>query len=193
MENKLTEYLSDYRQLQSSEAVSILESIVQRHPWFTLGRYMLLRAGGMNDSTRRLYKSISTQLEAHPYPQILLFDQQSAHTSPMFQHGEQMDHTARMSNAYTEVHSDSMIDSFLSRPITRITPIDEMDNAALEDISIASVTPDDEIATETLAQILLSQGHIDQAVEIYYKLSLKYPEKSSYFAGLIADIRSSQQ
>ena len=39
--------------------------------------------------------------------------------------------------------------------------------------------------TETLAQVYLEQGYIEQARDIYAKLSLRYPEKSVYFASLI--------
>lgn len=47
-----------------------------------------------------------------------------------------------------------------------------------EDISAASVADDGQIATETLAEIYLAQGLPDRAIEIYSKLSLKYPEKA---------------
>lgn len=42
-----------------------------------------------------------------------------------------------------------------------------------------------DIATETLANLLASQGHHEEANEMYRLLSLKYPEKSSYFAAKI--------
>ncbi len=42
-----------------------------------------------------------------------------------------------------------------------------------------------DIATETLANLLASQGHREEANEMYRLLSLKYPEKSSYFAAKI--------
>ena len=51
--------------------------------------------------------------------------------------------------------------------------------------------PDDsffEKVAETLARIYLEQGYPDEAVEIYSKLSLRYPEKSVYFATLIDEI-----
>ena len=43
----------------------------------------------------------------------------------------------------------------------------------------------DDFCTETLAQIYLDQGFIEQAKFIYSKLLLRYPEKNAYFAALI--------
>ena len=43
--------------------------------------------------------------------------------------------------------------------------------------------------TETLAQIYIDQGFFDQAIVIYSKLILEYPEKSAYFATLIDKLK----
>ncbi len=42
-----------------------------------------------------------------------------------------------------------------------------------------------DLCTETLAQIYTEQGYTEEAKQIYSKLSLRYPEKSVYFASLI--------
>jgi len=51
-----------------------------------------------------------------------------------------------------------------------------------------SVSEDEELVTETLANIYYSQKNYDKALSAYKKLSLKYPEKSIYFASRIKEI-----
>ncbi|MEZ4887325.1 MAG: hypothetical protein R3E32_21515 [Chitinophagales bacterium] len=43
--------------------------------------------------------------------------------------------------------------------------------------------------TESMAEIYAQQGYYKRAVKIYEQLSLKYPEKSSYFAGKIVELQ----
>ena len=46
----------------------------------------------------------------------------------------------------------------------------------------------EDFCTETLAGIYLEQGYKEEALDIYSKLILRYPEKSVYFAALIDEI-----
>lgn len=50
-----------------------------------------------------------------------------------------------------------------------------------------------DFCTETLAKIYLEQDYREQAIDIYSKLSLRYPEKSVYFASLIDEIKQKEQ
>ena len=47
-----------------------------------------------------------------------------------------------------------------------------------------------DFVTETLAKIYADQGYYDKAIEVYAKLILLYPEKSTYFATLVNEIKS---
>lgn len=49
---------------------------------------------------------------------------------------------------------------------------------------------DDEIVSETLAKIFTQQGNFSKALIMYEKLSLKFPEKSAYFAPLIENLKT---
>ena len=55
------------------------------------------------------------------------------------------------------------------------------------DISLNSVNEDNELVTETLANIYIMQKLYDKAISVFEKLILKYPEKSTYFASRIEE------
>ena len=48
----------------------------------------------------------------------------------------------------------------------------------------------EEVVTEAMAEVLLRQGHREQAIQLFKKLSFQIPEKSSYFAIRIEQIKS---
>lgn len=53
-----------------------------------------------------------------------------------------------------------------------------------------SILDSEEIVSETLATIYAKQGNLEKAIRIYQKLSLLYPDKSSYFAALIKKLEN---
>lgn len=83
--------------------------------------------------------------------------------------------------------NNTLIQDFLTNN-PRIVPKETKDQE-IEDISLSSVQEDEGYLTETLAQIYVKQGYHKKAIETYEKLILKYPEKNTYFANQIEEIK----
>jgi hypothetical protein len=77
-----------------------------------------------------------------------------------------------------------LIDKFISAN-PRIEPIKDPAKVLSEDISKPLTAREGGFVTETLARIYINQGYYSKAIDIYKELSLKFPEKSSYFASQI--------
>ncbi|NQZ78712.1 MAG: hypothetical protein HRT61_21745, partial [Ekhidna sp.] len=82
--------------------------------------------------------------------------------------------------------ADQIIDKFINEsPSIKYQRSTESKS---QDLSEESGSWDPNLASEYLAEIYLNQGNKKRAIEIYEALSLKYPEKKSYFADLISKI-----
>ena len=69
-------------------------------------------------------------------------------------------------------------------------PADNMEHGITGGDPDASDFDSLDFVTETLAKIYADQGYYDKAIEVYAKLILLYPEKSTYFATLVNEIKS---
>jgi tetratricopeptide (TPR) repeat protein len=79
----------------------------------------------------------------------------------------------------------NLIEKFIEKN-PRIVPKESVPEVP-HDLSEESVK-ENEFISETLADIYIKQKKYDKALQIYQKLSLKYPQKSIYFADQISKV-----
>ena len=83
-----------------------------------------------------------------------------------------------------------LIDSFLKNN-PKIPPVSA--NTPKQNLSKDNTFDKEELMTETLAKVYVKQGKFKKALLSYKILSLKYPEKNSFFADQIKAIKELQQ
>lgn len=71
--------------------------------------------------------------------------------------------------------------------VHRMESTPEMERAVAETAKISNQSR--EIVTETMADVLVKQGQTEKAIQLYIKLSFLNPEKSSYFAAKIEQLK----
>jgi hypothetical protein len=85
----------------------------------------------------------------------------------------------------------ALIDQFLQNQprlksaAKRPAPAEEQD-----DLSVRSTSVVPQLASESLAKIMVKQGKIDKAIEIYERLMVRQPEKSAYFTDQIHQLQT---
>lgn len=86
-----------------------------------------------------------------------------------------------------------LIDSFI-RNEPRISPLRTKPtaNQQQEDLAKRSKPTGDGLVTESLAKILVRQGKVDKALEMYSKLMMKNPGKKAYFAEKMGELKTNQ-
>jgi hypothetical protein len=82
--------------------------------------------------------------------------------------------------------SMDLINDFISKS-PRIEP---SQSESFEDMALESSIENEELMTETLARVYVEQKKYDKAIAAFTVLSLKYPEKSSFFADRIEAVRN---
>ena len=186
----------------SKENIEKLESLIRDYPYFLEPKLYYLKI--LKDTKSKKYDSELKKTAISVYDRSWLYDWVNLPWE-IKKHKEkfnQKDNSIKMNfidwinylekNKSENKKSESidekfnLIQTFLNNP----SKIEKEDSAKnIEDISIKTLTSENELMTETLAKIYLKQKKYIKAIEAYKILSLKYPEKNAFFADQIKKIK----
>jgi tetratricopeptide (TPR) repeat protein len=175
--------------LLDSQTVDGLKELTERHPSFQLAWLLYLKnlkqikSPEFNAVLKKVAVRIADRKMLYKFLNTNFHKKQ---ITPDF--GEPVSKSYRLDGETDTAQGDSLIDKFLQSNPGTIRPVDTENRAHVNEVVENSTLETDEIITETLANIYFQQKNFEKAQEAYKKLSLKYPEKSVYFATRIKEI-----
>jgi hypothetical protein len=194
--NKETFYnLIENPALLNSETLPELKKLTEEHPSFQVAWLLYLKnlqITGHTDFNTELKKAAPLVADRKQLNRILNPETVKSFGNLNFEHQLNAPSEYLLEESGENLSGNNLIDKFLSeRPAPRKrekTPREDSPENFDNEIVEKSVSESDELITETLAMLYFEQKKYDKALEAFQKLSLKYPEKSVYFASRIEEI-----
>lgn len=164
-----------------------LKAITEKYPWFQAGWLFYLQK--LKEGNPVLYADVQKKVAVIiPNQKIISNYLKNAENDPFYYRENYV--LPEVSENKPDDVGDSLIDKFLKSGNTSVKL-----KPALGEITPHATNPEeksaiesDDLITETLAAIYTRQKKYEKALKAYEKLSLKYPEKSIYFASQIKEI-----
>ncbi len=169
-----------------------LKQITETYPWFSLAWIIYLK--NLKQINSPEYNSVLKNVAIRVPNRKLLHHYMHADVLSQTVIDETDNPVSKVDDTGEEnsIISDSLIDKFLATNpgMIRRNINDDIseDSGVTKEILEKSSTESDELITETLANIYYQQKNFEKSLQAYQKLSLKYPEKSVYFAARIKEI-----
>jgi len=176
----------------SEESVGELKQLTEQYPWFSLAWVAYLK--NLKQINSPEYKSVLGKVAIRVPNRKLLYHYLNSEISSRQFTNELISPAINQEEITENLNPEepSLIDKFLaSNPgiIRRnLNEENKHETDITKEILEKSSTESDELITETLANIYFRQKNFEKALYAYQRLSLKYPEKSVYFASRIKEI-----
>lgn len=167
-----------------------LKVLTEKYPWFQLAWMLYLKNLKQIESPE--YNSVLKKTAVRISDSKLLYTYLNSGFQKKLYKIEYENQVQVLDESEIEKNGNSLIDKFLLTNSGKIRNFhDDVIGQELEnriEIIEKSTAENDDIITETLATIYFQQKNFEKALDAYKKLSLKYPEKSIYFATRIKEI-----
>ena len=190
--DRFNNLLCDQR-LLNDETVLELKLLTEKYPWFQLGWMVYLKNLKQIESPE--YQSVLKKVAVRVPNRKLLYNYLNSDFQKKTDKIE-LENSSHVFDGFegeTEnSNGNSLIDKFLLTKPGAIKKVSGDENSLESENRIGiiekSTAENDDLITETLAAIYFQQKNFGKALDAYKKLSLKYPEKSIYFATQIEEI-----
>jgi len=193
---------------------------LDRYPWFALGHYELFRKACdlgeeqkracLNRTAAHVYSRESLyqiSRENRILPDMDVTETDAANEEITFEIEDEPldmqdvpkivmaggDYFSRVELDTTPLDPELPLDRFITeKPSLLKSNINSRgrDVESVDELALDENFDDSGFYTETLAKIYSEQGFYKRALEVYAKLILLYPEKNSYFATLVQELKS---
>ncbi len=198
-----------------SLAIADLEKLITEYPWFSYARmelFLRLAENGLDFTMEQLkscsaflpslqsiyYKAAESDKNSLDIP-VIDFNEINREIVVNKAENEVVDsNPAKNETRYILVGGDyftkedlESVDGGQSFSIGRFGSVEDSEYVENEKV-VGEENSDvpDGFYTETLARIYAEQGYYEEAMKVYAKLILLYPEKSAYFATLVKKVKS---
>ena len=187
----------------NKEQIGFINSLIKDFPFFQSSRAIYLKV--LKNTENFKYNQELKLTAAYTTDRSILFD---FITSNEFQQEKIVFNknelkNAKLSNTKNEKTKDQIVEfqkndmhtfsEWLT--LSKLKPIDRNFNKKKQDknydLEVVYEDNHNDLMTEALAKLYLSQKNYKKAIQSYKILSLKFPEKSSYFADQIKKIKKS--
>ena len=211
--NQLNQYI-EAPQLMNQESLPFLKEITQRYPAFETGWMLYLKnlknlddasfeqeltSGAIRIQNRRKLYLFLNDTDKEPEPASIATTAQNKDdifnlifpTKYRLEEADKTEKTLEETVHSTQNKSgkgDRLIDKFLEAQ-PKMPQIKDKESGAHRENTSTQEDTNEDFVTETLASIYAQQGYYKKAVQIFEKLSVKYPEKSIYFVTQIEKIK----
>ncbi|MBE9487999.1 MAG: hypothetical protein IMY73_02345 [Bacteroidetes bacterium] len=169
--------------------MEIIDVLAERYPWLDfLGVIRIREAQKSNDKQKFaiLMNNYALSYLSNSYHNLMTSKTYMSYIKNNLQRAKKLQKT---STNFDSQKSSVIIDEFLKKECTKSRV--ELFDKQTSNVDLTA-SNEEGIISEDIANVYLKLGDKEEAIKIFSKLSLKFPEKNAYFAQIINRVKGAE-